>query len=183
MAGELHDPALLADAHQLAGITHMSLDVARGLGHLETSIEQFRSSPSSRLQFRVGPHPAVVSYVVSGLMLWMTGFPERAQQRVDRGLALATEMEHPYTRTYALFHASLHALWSRDLERVAEGAEELHRLAEAHDYPIWRALALVLGGTARVARWCRRRGSPGGRPGASTSTRASPHPLSSGAVS
>ena len=38
IAQELEDPALLADAHQLAGITQMSLDFDRGLQHFDTSI-------------------------------------------------------------------------------------------------------------------------------------------------
>ena len=151
-AEELRDPALLADAHQLAGISTMSVDVTRALGHLETSIERFTSSPSSRLQFRVGPHPGVVSYVVSGLLLWMTGFPDRARQRVERGLELAAVMGHPYTTAYVLFHASLLALWSEDVDALARRALGLREVAEAHDYPIWRALALVLGGTARIAQ-------------------------------
>jgi predicted ATPase len=150
-AEELRDPALLADAHQLAGVSTMGVDVTRALGHLETSIEQFTSSPSSRLQFRVGPHPGAVSYVVSGLLLWMTGFPDRARRRVERGLELAAAMEHPYTTAYVLFHASLLALWSEDVDGLARRALDLREVAEAHDYPIWRALALVQGGTARIA--------------------------------
>ena len=150
IAQDLEDPVLLADAHQLAGISEMSRNVERGLQHFDTSIELFEVSPPPRVQFRIGPNPGVVSQVISGLLLWITGFPDRAQRRVDRGLDLAARLEHPYTRAYALFHASLLAIWRRDLERVAGLSEELRRVAAAHDYPIWGALARVLGGTARI---------------------------------
>ena len=150
IAEELEDPALLADAHQLAGISEMSVDFDRGLQHFDTSIDCFEASPPPRVQFRIGPNPGVVSYVVSGLLLWITGFPDRAQRRVDRGLDLAARVDHPYTRAYALFHASLLAVWGRDLDRAAGHAEELRRIAAAHDYPIWDALSMVLSGTARI---------------------------------
>ena len=150
IAEGLEDPALLADAHQLAGITQMSRDLDRALQHFDTSIEYFDASPPPRVQFRIGPNPGVVSHVISGLLLWITGFPEHAQRRVDHGLDLASRVDHPYTRAYALFHASLLAIWQRDLQGAAGHAEELRSVAEAHDYPIWGALATVVKGTARI---------------------------------
>jgi predicted ATPase len=150
IARGLDDPALLADAHQLAGITQMGVDLDHGLHHLDRSIDYFEASAPPRIQFRIGPNPGVVSHVVSGLMLWMRGYPERARWRVERGLELADLLGHPYTRAYALFHASLLALWRSDLEQLRANAVELRRVADAHDYPIWRALSLVLAGTARI---------------------------------
>ena len=38
-----------------------------------------------------------------------------------------------------------------DAPSVAAGPTESLRLAETHDYPVWRALALVFRGTATVA--------------------------------
>jgi len=113
IAQELEDPALLADAHQLAGITQMSLDFDRGLQHFDTSIRYFDASPPPRVQFRIGPIPGVVSHVISGLLLWTTGFPDRAQRRVDSGLDLATRMDHPYTQAYVLFRLAACPLGTR----------------------------------------------------------------------
>ena len=62
----LEDPGLLADAHQLAGITEMNRDVQRSLEHFDASIGYFEQSPPARVQFRVGPEPGVVSHVISG---------------------------------------------------------------------------------------------------------------------
>lgn len=150
IARELQDPTLLADAHQLAGIAQMSLDLERGLRHFDTSIDYFDASPPPRVQFRIGPNPGVVSHVISGLLLWITGFPDSAQRRVDRGLDLAARLDHPYTHAYALFHASLLAIWRRDGDQAARHAEQLRAVAAAHDYPIWSALSLVVEGTARI---------------------------------
>jgi predicted ATPase len=150
IAEQRDDPTLLSDAHLVAGVSIMGEDMDAALDHLQQSIRYFDARPSSRVQFRVGPSPGVVSHIVSGLLLWLSGFPDRAELRIRRGVELAAEIGHPYSRAYALFHASLMALWSQDMPRVAERADEVLRVAESHDYPIWRALGLVLRGTARI---------------------------------
>ena len=150
IAEDLDDPSLLADAHQMAGITEMSRDLERALEHFDTSIELFETSPTPRVQFRIGPNPGVVSHVISGLLLWITGFPDRAQRRVERGLDLATLVQHPYSRAYAVFHVALLAIWRRDLDEAARLAEELRHISGVHGYPVWGALAMVVDGTARI---------------------------------
>lgn len=150
VAEQQDDPALLAEAHLVAGVNNLDQDVKVALHHVEQSIEHFDSRPHSRVQFRVGPDPRIVSHLVSGLLLWFTGFPERADLRVERGLELAAEIGHPYSTAYSLFHASLLALWQQDVARVADRAEELLHVAGSHAYPIWQALGHVLRGTARI---------------------------------
>ena len=103
------------------------------------------------MKFRIGPSPGVVANVVSGLLLWGVGFPDRAVARLERGLTVADEIGHPYSRAYAIWHAALLDLWRFDLSAMAARAETLHALATAHDYPIWRALAVVLRGTKMIA--------------------------------
>jgi len=43
------------------------------------------------------------------------------------------------------------ALWQQDAAQLLERSSELRRVADAHDYPIWRALSMVLTGTAQIA--------------------------------
>ena len=148
LAEEQREPALLADAHLVAGVTAMGRDLTDSLRHLDESIDQFDAQQTSLVQFRVGPSPGVVAHLVSGLLLWQTGFPDRARLRIERGIELAADMGHPYSMAYAHFHGSIAALWEQDLGRVVEHAEELLRIAEAHDYPVWRALAFILRGSA-----------------------------------
>ena len=152
IAEQQQDPLLLADAHLVVGLnTAFGEDIAEGLGHLDRARASFDASTPGLVKFRVGPSPGVVSNVVSGLLLWRLGFPDRAGLRVERALELATELGHPYSRAYGLYHAALLDVWREDLAVLPQRTEELLQLANAHDYPIWRALALVLRGTARVA--------------------------------
>jgi hypothetical protein len=70
---------------------------------------------------------------------------------MDRALQLARDLEHPYSIAYALHHAAVLDLWRGDPASVTAHADESLDLATTHDYPIWQALALVLGGAAAVS--------------------------------
>jgi hypothetical protein len=118
------------------------------LEHLEKAVDYFESSRSGYVDFRVGPNPGVVAHVVLGLTQWQAGAPETAAATIKRALDLAAELDHPYSKAYALHHAGLLELWRVNLDCVAARATALLAIAEQHDYPTWRALALVLGGTA-----------------------------------
>ena len=152
IAEQQRDPALLSEAHLVYGMTTAFVgDVDDGLEHFDTAIEHFDAGAAGLVKFRIGPSPGVVANVVSGLLLWGAGFPDRAVARLERGLAVADEIGHPYSRAYALWHAALLDLWRFDLSAMAARAETLHAVATAHDYPIWRALAVVLRGTKMIA--------------------------------
>ena len=69
---------------------------------------------------------------------------------MQRALDLAAGLDHPFSMAYALHHAGLLDLWRLDLAGVGARADALLAIAEAHDYPTWRALALVWGGMAMV---------------------------------
>jgi hypothetical protein len=92
----------------------------------------------------------VVAKAVSGLFRWMAGFADTAVARMEDAVRLARELEHPPSTAYALHHANLVDLWRLDAPAVACRSEELLRVADAHGYPIWRALALVFHGTATI---------------------------------
>jgi predicted ATPase/class 3 adenylate cyclase len=152
IAEQQRDPMLLSDAHLVYGMNTAFLgDFDDGLQHLDTAIEYFDTGAAGLVKFRIGPSPGVVANVVSGLLLWGIGFPDRAVARLERGLTVADELGHPYSRAYAIWHAALLDLWRFDLSAMATRAETLHVLATAHDYPIWRALAVVLRGTKMIA--------------------------------
>jgi predicted ATPase/class 3 adenylate cyclase len=152
IAERQRDPMLLSDAHLVYGMNTAFLgDVDDGLRHIDTAIQHFDTGAAGLVKFRIGPSPGVVANVVSGLLLWEVGFPDRAVARLERSVTVADEIGHPYSRAYAIWHAALLDLWRFDLSAMAARAEALHALATAHDYPIWRALAVVLRGTKMIA--------------------------------
>ena len=123
-------------------------DVPAGLEYLDRAIELFDPARNPPGRFRLGPSPGVVAHTTSALLLWVTGSPERARERSSGAEELSRRINHPYTLAYALFHVGLLDLWRREPERALEQADAVLRLAEEHDFEIWRALALTLQGAA-----------------------------------
>jgi hypothetical protein len=145
------DPSLLSEAHLLTGVNCLRLaGLSDALEHVSTSVDYEDRSTSGFVRFRVGPHPKVASNTVKALLLWLTGKPDSALTQMARTLEIATDLGHPYSTCFGLFHAGLLDVWRWDLAALADHAGELLALADAHDYPIWRALGLVLRGSVTV---------------------------------
>jgi hypothetical protein len=90
----------------------------------------------------------VSSLTTSGFFLWLLGYPDRAVERADRAVALAADLDHPYSLAYAFYHSGYLHHWRREPEIVRGLATEALRVAEASDLPIWRALGTCLLGAA-----------------------------------
>lgn len=145
------DPALLAEAHLTRCVSTSWLhDLPTAIEDTDKAAAYFEAVRSDFVALRVGPSPGVVAHAIAGLLRWTAGLPDLAARSRERGLRLADELAHPYSKAFALHHAALLDYWRSDLPAVEARAEESKRLAEAHDYAIWRALALIFRGTARV---------------------------------
>jgi predicted ATPase len=151
IAEQEQDPLLQSESHLLTGLSRAWLDdLPSSLDHHRQAVEQFDASRSGHVAFRVGPNPGVVVNVVSGLTSWMVGCPETASSAMQRALEVAAGLDHPFSMAYALHHAALLDAWGQDLAGVGTRAEALSAIAATHDYPTWRALALVWRGIALV---------------------------------
>jgi hypothetical protein len=125
-------------------------DLHGGLEHLDIAIAWFESQGHRSRRFRLGNNPGVACFTVSALVLWMLGSPDRALKRATHAVTLATELEHPFTLAYALFHTGFLHLWRREPELVRDRAVGVLDVADEHDLPIWRALGTFLLGAAKT---------------------------------
>jgi hypothetical protein len=145
------DPALMAEAHLARCVSTSWLhDLPTAIEDTDKAAEYSGAVSSDFVAFRVGPSPGVVAHAIAGLLRWTAGLPDSAARSTERGLLLADELAHPYSKAFALHHAALLDYWRSDLPAVEARAEESMRLAEAHDYAIWRALALIFQGIGRA---------------------------------
>jgi tetratricopeptide (TPR) repeat protein len=152
MADQQKDSSLQVDANLVAGIAASNLrGIEPGLRHLDKAVSQFDVKAAASSRFRLGPNPGVVSLTSSAFLLWAFGFPDRGLARANRANQVSLELGHPSTRAYALHHVALFNLFRGDLRAVNELSAQSLQIANANDYPIWRALGHVLQGLTRIA--------------------------------
>ena len=135
----------LVEAHYVLGaaisfVGHPEI----GLRHLDQAIALFDPHKHGFSRFRLGPSTGVVARVASGLLLWQRGSVEAGVGRVEEGLALARQLEHPYSIAYALYHNGFLSLNRRLTEECTAYANELSAIAAGNDYLVWGTLAEVL---------------------------------------
>ncbi len=80
----------------------------------------------------------------------MMGYPDRAAERATEALALAAELDHPFTSAFARFHSGLIHLWRREPDIALDRAISLLEMADEHDFRIWTAAGTCLLGAAQV---------------------------------
>ena len=149
LAERLDDAGMRVEGHLVFGYsTVFAGDSEQGMSHLEQSIAGYDPELQRARGFTVGNDPGVVGLSVSGLLLWLAGYPEQGLQRSNRAVALATRLGHPYSMAYALFHNSFLCHGLRETEGMYERAQAVLEIAEEHQFHIWRAVATCLCGAA-----------------------------------
>ena len=152
LAAETGDTGLQVEGDLILGpALAMTGENEAGLEHLDRAIAHFDPERDGRARLRLGPNPGVAARAISGLLLWIFGYPETAEERAGSALELAARLDHPYSLAYAGFHVGLLELWGGRFQATSDQAEHVLRIAAEHDYRIWRAVSLVLKGVATTA--------------------------------
>jgi hypothetical protein len=147
LAERQQDTSMLVEGHLVLGMLALE-GIPAGLEHLDKAIAYFRAGPSRSRPFRLGNYAGVTCFTTSAFFLWMLGYPDKAVARAEEAVTLTTQLQHPYTLAYVGFHCGLLRLWLREPELVREHAVQVLRVAEQHDFHLWRALGACLLGMA-----------------------------------
>jgi class 3 adenylate cyclase/predicted ATPase len=143
----VHDPVLAVIAHYTLGATWMwlgALPVARQ--HLEAGIALYTPDQRRARVFRIGQDPGVACRVLAAQILWLLGYPEQALARIHEALALAHELSHPYSLTFARLWAAIVSQLRRDVPAVHEQAEATVALSTEQGFTHWAAWGTSLRG-------------------------------------
>ncbi len=152
LADAENDPSMRVDGNLIMGSnTGFAGDLEAGLGYLDRAIEGFQSPGYRPRRFRLGLDVRVSCLTTSGFFLWLLGYPDQAVERADRAIVVATEIDHPHSLAYGLFHSGFLHLWRREPELVEARAAAALRVAETSQLPLWRALGTCLLGAATSA--------------------------------
>lgn len=145
------DPAMEMEASMVVGVHEANSGAsAQGLARLERAVELFDPTRIRHERFRLGPNPGVQALTSSAIVLSMLGHSDRALLRAKRAEEESAALDHPATLAYALHHVALVYWGVGRFDLVGERASELLEVAIAHDYPIWRAVAIVWQGLAAI---------------------------------
>jgi predicted ATPase/class 3 adenylate cyclase len=149
LADAQNDPSMRIDAYMGMG-AHLAFsgDLERGLEYLDRGIETSETHRYQPRRLQLGIDPRISSLTTSGFLLVLLGRPDSAVGRANRAVALAEELDHPYSRGYALYHAGFLHHWRREPAIVRDRARSVLQLVAVHDLPIWRALGTCLLGAA-----------------------------------
>jgi len=157
IARSRQDAALLPHAHHAVGNTlFFQGGFAAAQTHLERAVSLYDPAghPSHAFPY-FGSDVAVQSLCLEAVNLWNFCYPDQALERVERGLALARKLSHPFSVTVAFaFSAVVHSQRGEG-EAALRFADLSVRLATEQGFQemlafaiIFRAWALVVGGQA-----------------------------------
>jgi predicted ATPase len=136
LAEGLHDPALLLEAHHALWTSLFSsgeLVAARAhqqQGRLLYDPERHRTYAS----LFSGHDPGVCCRYRGAPVLWLLGYPEQALASSQEALALARELDHPYSLTHALHWAAVLHHLRREASLAQERAEAAMTIATEHGF-------------------------------------------------
>ncbi|HEY2991491.1 MAG TPA: AAA family ATPase [Methylomirabilota bacterium] len=142
-------PALLAQAHPGLGITlFWRGELATAAAHLEQAIAAYAALPARPRGFRLLHDPGVAAHAYAAWTSWLRGAPEQARRQSDAAVALARELEHPFSLAFALAFAAILHQCRREPAVCRERAEAVISICAEHGFAFYLAVGRTLRGWA-----------------------------------
>ncbi|WP_407180472.1 adenylate/guanylate cyclase domain-containing protein [Bradyrhizobium sp. STM 3562] len=152
MANTSGNSELALQAHHAAWPSFMVTGrLATARHHIERGVGLYRREAHGRQALQYGGHdPAVCAYASDAIIAATMGYPDQAVDEMQKGLALARDLDHPPTLAQALwFAAELHQIRREPAKVEHYVAEGLPMLA-MHGSAVGIANATMLRAWARV---------------------------------
>jgi DNA-binding winged helix-turn-helix (wHTH) protein len=150
IARRLRDPDLELQAHHSAWTNHLwHGDIAVCREHALAGVALYdprRHQAHARLY---GNHdPGVCALGTTGISAAFLGLPDTAMAFAERGAALATSLNHPYSRLITTLDFMLIGSMRREIDVVRAAAEEAYEISSRLGVPNYLAVANVFLGWA-----------------------------------
>lgn len=152
LADEQQAEALELEAHFSLGLSYffMGEDLLRAREHLEWVVARYDAERHHGQALLTGQDVGVTSRSVSALVCFQLGAIDVAVRRHEEALALSQQVEHDFSRAYALGCAAWFQLYMRDHARAQAFADEAVALSQAQGFGWWLVWGSILGGSARA---------------------------------
>jgi predicted ATPase len=150
LAQRIEDPLLVALAHWALGwpLLHLG-ELAAAQNHLEQMVGFYDLQQHRNLSFLYGQDPGVSCLSWLAWALWLLGYPDQALKNSREALALAQELDHPFTLCFAQCIAGVLV---RQFRREGRAAQEqnlaLMQLSHEEGFVLFRAEGIIYLGLA-----------------------------------
>ncbi len=150
LAEQLQGPILVV-AHTRVGIPLFYLgELVLSRDHLQQGVSLYTTTQHRPLTWLYGQEPGMSAAIYLSQVLWLLGYPEQSLAHCLTALRLGREVSHANSQAYAMTYAAAIAQYRQDCPRVCELTEEAVTFATDHGLPVWRGVATLLHGWARV---------------------------------
>jgi class 3 adenylate cyclase/predicted ATPase len=145
LAQQVQDSVMLLAAHRAVGTTLIWGGVlASAQTHFAQGIALYDPQQHRTNAFLYGADAGVVCRSQAARTLWCLGYPDQGLGRIDEAVALAQQIAHPYSLSYALHVAAVFHQYRREVRFTQEHAEATIVLATEQGFPHWMALGSIL---------------------------------------
>jgi tetratricopeptide (TPR) repeat protein len=149
LAERAQDSALLMEAHNALGAALFWMgDFGPAHDHFNRVIGLYDPRVHRSHAFFYANDPGVVSSSYSAWTLWYLGYADQSLQRLDKALALAQDLAHPFSLAVALAYGSSLHYFRRESQLTLEWAERVITLANEQGFPFWLAMGTMVRGWA-----------------------------------
>jgi tetratricopeptide (TPR) repeat protein len=145
------DPVHLQKAHYAMGNSSLwTGQLSQARQHQEQGMALYQAAHHPIMVRELGENICISTGSQLVWVLWLQGFPDQAWAVGERTLALAREVNHPYSQCYA--NASVMALnrWLRQVDTTREYSEIILAQANQHGFPIWLLSGVAFQGWAKA---------------------------------
>jgi len=140
LAQSADDPALLLAAHRSLGQNLSFLgELAGARYHLERGINLYDVEQHRSLALLYGQDLGVLCRSWACFGLWLLGYPDQALLQSREALALASELAHPYSLSYALNWTVMLHIYRLELQAIHERTEAMIVIAREQGFAMWNA--------------------------------------------
>jgi len=148
LAQRMEDPLRVAIARWLLGVYLLNMgELELALEHLEHVIAFYDPQQHASLAFTLAQDPGVSALAWASWTLWLLGYPDQALERSREALALAHELDHPFTLGFALSMAgAFFHQFRREDQTARERNEAMLQLSTEKGFPLFVAGGTVLQG-------------------------------------
>jgi len=154
LAQRAHDPLHVALAHWTLGATRFFRgECLLARPHLESAIALYDPQQFRSLTSFTGPDMGAVCLSWLSWALWILGYPDQALERSQEALALAQELDHPFTLAFALAFAGCgFRLLRREALVAQEAIDSLWQLTGGEEITAMQAWAMVFRGWGQAVQ-------------------------------